>query len=59
MMKTWILWRGEITKFLLSCEEAIRDETSDKILLYHGKNYERKEILSLRKIMKLKESSQH
>jgi GRAS domain family len=43
----------------LSCEETIRDETFDKVLLYHGENYERKEILSLREIMKLKENSQN
>jgi F420-0:gamma-glutamyl ligase-like protein len=43
----------------LSCEETIRDETFDKILLYDGKNYERRKILSLKEIMKLKENSQN
>jgi GRAS domain family len=44
---------------LLSCEETIRNETFDKILLYDGKNYGRREILSLKEIMKLKENSQN
>jgi GRAS domain family len=43
----------------LSCEETIRDETFDKVLLYHGENCQRKEISSLREIMKLRENTQN
>ncbi|KAJ3684210.1 hypothetical protein LUZ61_013374 [Rhynchospora tenuis] len=38
-----------------SCDETIRDEMLDRALLNLEENYARKEILSLRKIMELKE----
>ncbi|KAJ4807449.1 hypothetical protein LUZ62_020015 [Rhynchospora pubera] len=42
---------------VFSCEETIRDEMLDKSLLNHEDSYARKEILSLRGIMELKEKS--
>ncbi|KAJ1688832.1 hypothetical protein LUZ63_012987 [Rhynchospora breviuscula] len=41
---------------VFSWEETIRDEMLDKVLLNHEENYARKEILSLREIMELKEN---
>ncbi|XP_078161772.1 scarecrow-like protein 9 [Carex rostrata] len=42
---------------MISCEEIIRDEMFDKALLYHGENYAREEISSLREIKELEAKS--